>query len=245
MPVPTRGRVRVDPRVCGVCRTDLHLVEGDPLPKYRHIIPAHEVVVVGNVGRFGTDCTRFDESDRVGVPGRGRRPPSVIWDYWLNPLPSKAVIVADMPPSDESEMTITRQECLALLSQASVGRISRSIDALPVILPVHFGLFDESVLFCTTPGTELDIAAIGNVVAFQAYGELDEGTYWSVLLRGIASEVTHEWDGVRAASVWIKLGRNAFDGQRLVQVQARNISGRRFFVGGDSPSDGLVGAPQM
>ena len=38
-------------------------------------------------------------------------------------------------------MTITRQEVWLLLSQASVGRISRSIDALPVILPVHFGLF--------------------------------------------------------------------------------------------------------
>ncbi len=68
-------------------------------------------------------------------------------------------------------------------------------------------LFDESVLFCTTSRTELDIATIGNVVAFQADGELDEGTYWSVLLQGIASEVTDEWDGVQAASVWIKLGR--------------------------------------
>lgn len=81
-------------------------------------------------------------------------------------------------------MTIlTRPECLELLSQAPVGRIGASIDALPVILPVHFGLFEESVLFRTIPGTKLDAATLGAVVAFQADGrELRDGTYWSVLL---------------------------------------------------------------
>lgn len=53
-------------RVCGVCRTDLHLAEGDLAPKHRLVIPGHEVV--GVVESRGAGCTRFGDGDRVGVP---------------------------------------------------------------------------------------------------------------------------------------------------------------------------------
>jgi propanol-preferring alcohol dehydrogenase len=54
---------------CGVCRTDLHIVDGDihgPLP----IVPGHEVV--GHVLALGQDVTTFKIGDRVGVPWLGR-----------------------------------------------------------------------------------------------------------------------------------------------------------------------------
>jgi len=66
IPLPGRGQIRVHVRVCGVCRTDLHLAEGDLLPKRHLVIPGHEVV--GTVDRVGADCVRFDEGARVGVP---------------------------------------------------------------------------------------------------------------------------------------------------------------------------------
>lgn len=66
VPLPTPGQVRVHVRVCGVCRTDLHLVEGDLPPKHHHVIPGHEVV--GIVDRLGEGCARFNKGDRVGVP---------------------------------------------------------------------------------------------------------------------------------------------------------------------------------
>jgi propanol-preferring alcohol dehydrogenase len=53
-------------RVCGVCRTDLHLAEGDLVPKHHLVIPGHEVV--GNVDLVGADCVRFGEGVRVGIP---------------------------------------------------------------------------------------------------------------------------------------------------------------------------------
>ena len=67
-PVPQAGdgQIRVHVRVCGVCRTDLHLAEGDLGPKHRTIIPGHEVV--GTVDQLGPGCTRFELDDRVGVP---------------------------------------------------------------------------------------------------------------------------------------------------------------------------------
>jgi propanol-preferring alcohol dehydrogenase len=66
IPVPERGQVRVRVRVCGVCRTDLHLAEGDLMPKRRLVIPGHEVV--GIVDELGEGSDRFAVGDRVGVP---------------------------------------------------------------------------------------------------------------------------------------------------------------------------------
>ncbi|MBI3965171.1 MAG: zinc-dependent alcohol dehydrogenase family protein [Chloroflexi bacterium] len=68
VPIPDLGDhdllVRV--RVCGVCHTDLHVVEGDlPLPKLP-IVPGHQIV--GVVERTGAAVSRFRSGDRVGVP---------------------------------------------------------------------------------------------------------------------------------------------------------------------------------
>ena len=64
-PEPGPGQVRVRVSVCGVCRTDLHLAEGD-LPVHRpQVVPGHEVV--GLVDRRGPGADRFAMGDRVGV----------------------------------------------------------------------------------------------------------------------------------------------------------------------------------
>ena len=70
VPDPGPGQVRVHVRVCGVCRTDLHLAEGDLAPKHRLVVPGHEVV--GLVDGLGEGCTRFSPGDRVGVPWLAR-----------------------------------------------------------------------------------------------------------------------------------------------------------------------------
>lgn len=51
--------------VCGVCRTDLHLAEGDLPPHRAHTTPGHEVV--GVVEARGADARRFETGDRVGI----------------------------------------------------------------------------------------------------------------------------------------------------------------------------------
>jgi propanol-preferring alcohol dehydrogenase len=65
-PEPGPGELRVDVRVCGVCRTDLHLAEGDLLPARPAVVPGHEIV--GIVDRLGPGATRFAVGDRVGIP---------------------------------------------------------------------------------------------------------------------------------------------------------------------------------
>ncbi len=64
-PEPGPGQVRVQVRVCGICRTDLHIVEGDLAPARRPIIPGHQVV--GIVDRIGRDVRAVKEGDRVGI----------------------------------------------------------------------------------------------------------------------------------------------------------------------------------
>src|SRR5579863_2160160 len=65
IPEPARGEIRVRVKVCGVCRTDLHVAEGD-LPAHRTpIVPGHEVV--GIVDARGEGATRFAIGDRVGI----------------------------------------------------------------------------------------------------------------------------------------------------------------------------------
>lgn len=69
IPEPAEGQIRVKVRACGVCRTDLHLVDGElPNPKLP-VIPGHEIV--GTVDKIGEGVERFRVGDRIGVPWLG------------------------------------------------------------------------------------------------------------------------------------------------------------------------------
>jgi propanol-preferring alcohol dehydrogenase len=64
-PEPGPGELRLRVRACAVCRTDLHVAEGD-LPVHRPgVVPGHEIV--GEVLGFGPDVTGFEVGERVGV----------------------------------------------------------------------------------------------------------------------------------------------------------------------------------
>ena len=65
VPAPGRGEVRVKVRTCGICRTDLHVIEGDLPAQTLPIIPGHQVV--GVVDALGEGCERLGEGQRVGI----------------------------------------------------------------------------------------------------------------------------------------------------------------------------------
>ena len=69
-PEPSDGEVRIEVRACGVCRTDLHVIDGDlPDPKLP-IIPGHEIV--GRIDVIGRGVTGLAIGACVGVPWLGR-----------------------------------------------------------------------------------------------------------------------------------------------------------------------------
>jgi alcohol dehydrogenase, propanol-preferring len=65
-PQPLQGEVLVRVNYCGVCRTDLHVVEGDLPPRKSPVIPGHQVV--GIVEELGQGAHRFPVGARVGIP---------------------------------------------------------------------------------------------------------------------------------------------------------------------------------
>lgn len=69
MPRPESHDLLLEVRACGVCRTDLHVADGD-LKGPKPIVPGHEVV--GRVLALGAGVSEFRVGDRVGVPWLGR-----------------------------------------------------------------------------------------------------------------------------------------------------------------------------
>lgn len=68
-PVPQRGQVRVKIGACGVCRTDLHVLDGE-LPHIKYpIVPGHEIV--GRVDAVGPGVSSHRLGERVGIPWLG------------------------------------------------------------------------------------------------------------------------------------------------------------------------------
>ena len=65
MPVPGPGDVLVKVHVCAVCRTDLHVIEGELADVKRPLVPGHQVV--GTVAQVGAGVTEVHEGDRVGI----------------------------------------------------------------------------------------------------------------------------------------------------------------------------------
>ncbi len=64
-PEPGPGEVRVRVRACGLCRTDLHVIEGDLPPRRLPLVPGHQIV--GIVDRLGPGASRFARGDRIGI----------------------------------------------------------------------------------------------------------------------------------------------------------------------------------
>ena len=124
---------------------------------------------------------------------------------------------------------LNEDECLELLGTVAVGRVGVTIDALPAVLPVNFVLSGGSVVFRTIAGTKLDAATRGAVVAFEAdeYATSEDPKGWSVLVRGVAREVTapDELAAVRE----LPLESWAFDGsaEHVVRIEPTLVTGRR------------------
>jgi len=70
LPKPRAHEVRLRVRACGVCRTDLHIIEGDLPTPALPLILGHQIV--GYVDALGEDVTGFTLGQRVGVPWLGR-----------------------------------------------------------------------------------------------------------------------------------------------------------------------------
>jgi nitroimidazol reductase NimA-like FMN-containing flavoprotein (pyridoxamine 5'-phosphate oxidase superfamily) len=124
---------------------------------------------------------------------------------------------------------LTRAEAMELLQfHAFVGRIGFVVDGKPLIIPVNYLAEDDSIVFCTSPGTKLGALSGGAPVVF----EVDDSrplyhAGWSVIVKGTAHEVTdpdeldglrrgplHSW-ATRASEHWVRVSLDEVTGRRI------------------------------
>jgi nitroimidazol reductase NimA-like FMN-containing flavoprotein (pyridoxamine 5'-phosphate oxidase superfamily) len=121
-----------------------------------------------------------------------------------------------------------RDECLALLGTAQVGRLAIVDGGQPLVFPVNFVLADESPVFRSAPGTKVRAGA-GRAVCFEVdHIDAETKAGWSVLVVGWLEEVT-VYDAA-AYRVVSSLGVEpwaAGDRPLLMRVVPRRITGRR------------------
>ena len=121
----------------------------------------------------------------------------------------------------------TTEECLALVRTATIGRLAIHSGALPTIVPVNFVLTDNGVVIRTAPGSKLDNALEHAVVAFEV-DDVDplRHTGWSVVITGLASEITDP-DELAAARRLPLAHWAPGAAERYVCVSLDLVSGRR------------------
>lgn len=122
---------------------------------------------------------------------------------------------------------LTREESLALLTTATLGRLGLTFGALPTILPVNFRLIDDEIVFRTSIGTKLDAATRNAVVAFEV-DDLDAmyHTGWSVVVIGVAREV-HDADALAVLDAAGIARWAPVECERVVAISTEMVTGRR------------------
>ena len=124
---------------------------------------------------------------------------------------------------DQGLEILTEDECLGLVESEQVGRVALSIGALPAIFPVNYQMVGGDIIFRTGEGVKRRAALAGTVVGFEV-DRIDPARQqgWSVLVIGMATEITGEAPENLTASPWA-----AGERPHWVRVRPEFISGRR------------------
>jgi nitroimidazol reductase NimA-like FMN-containing flavoprotein (pyridoxamine 5'-phosphate oxidase superfamily) len=99
--------------------------------------------------------------------------------------PSAIDLVSQMGVMDEDQ-------CIELLSSTPIGRVGFNADGAPLVLPVNFAWYENTIVFRTLEGQKLAAAAGGQTVCFEVDSwDGVKRSGWSVLVKGVAREVTN------------------------------------------------------
>lgn len=122
---------------------------------------------------------------------------------------------------------LDRDACRHLLGTQVLDRVGVTVNALPVVLPVNYQLFDGQLIIQTERETRLADATHNTVVAFEVdHVEADGSDGWSVAITGIANEVTDpDAIGQFRGLPFTRWVRNEND--RYVSISLDLMTGRR------------------
>lgn len=136
------------------------------------------------------------------------------------------------PPAYEM-LTLSREECLGLLASQTFGRLAINADhGPPVVRPVNY-VFDrrsQSVVLRTAPGSKFHALLRSVEATFEIDGRDESSrTAWSVVVQGVAEEVTHPAEVRRLRELDIEPWAPGFKAH-WVRVRAWTVSGRRIVL---------------
>ncbi|TME57527.1 MAG: pyridoxamine 5'-phosphate oxidase family protein [Chloroflexi bacterium] len=148
------------------------------------------------------------------------------------------VQVSSQNPAPGQLNAMPDAECTKRLRSNDIGRIALvDREVRPIIFPVNYFFEEGIVAFRTAPGTKLDLAP-GAPVCFEIDGwEADSGTGWSVVVKGIAHDMTNP-RGAPTGSVRFWPVRPLAPGSRehWIGVWANEITGRWFRTAAHRPT---------
>lgn len=181
VPTPLANHVRIRVACCGVCRTDLHLAEGDLPPKHSNVTPGHEVV--GVVDALGDGATRFAIGDRVGVA-------------WLGGTDGSCRFCRHGAENLCVAPTFTGWDCdggyadFCLVDEAFAYALPAGIDDEHLAPLLCAGIIGYRALVCAAvpPGGSLGIYGFGGSAHLTAQVALAQGLRVHVLTRGDANQ---------------------------------------------------------
>lgn len=124
---------------------------------------------------------------------------------------------------------ISFRDCLSLLDSEHVGRLGVSINALPAVLPINYLLVGETLFLRASDKGKLFRACLGSVVAFETDGyDSSSDSGWSVLVRGVVSEVPRGNDLESARRLWREAWPLSEDADRFLMLPISDVCGWRF-----------------
>jgi nitroimidazol reductase NimA-like FMN-containing flavoprotein (pyridoxamine 5'-phosphate oxidase superfamily) len=144
----------------------------------------------------------------------------------LAALPPALVAAHDSGMSSYGLEVLDPEECVSLLATQRIGRVGLATPE-PLVLPIQYAMSDGDIVFRTAPGEKLIAAVMGRTVAFEIDDfDVSEMTGWSVVVVGVAEEVTDRTELERLR----ELDLHPWAGElrdRFVRIRADEVSGRR------------------
>ena len=135
-------------------------------------------------------------------------------------------------PEDRDERTglihLSRDECVDVLTSASIGRVVFVVDQQPLALPVNYAWFEDSIVFRTGEGQKLYAATLGQRVAFEV-DRIDESARSgvSVLVKGPARAVENWAEREQLEQLGVQPWQHLPWRRRWVRIGADEITGRK------------------
>jgi uncharacterized protein len=123
---------------------------------------------------------------------------------------------------------IPESECMDILAQHTIGRIAINVGGRPQIFPVNYGVGAGMIVFRTRSGTRLSYSPESSVAFEVDEYDASTGSGWSVMVQGIAHDVTDAGDDFSWAARGVEVHSLVPGATHMIAIEASQVTGRRF-----------------